>query len=573
MSPVAERELRLAARDPKTYWARRITALLVLLCCVLMFWLMNQLGGTGLTGRDVFHGISTSLLVIYVFAGVNLTADCLSEEKREGTLGLLLLTDLKGRDIVLGKLLSSSLKTFCGFLAAFPVLAVTFTLGGIKLSEFWKIMLNLSASLGLALSVGLFVSSVSRRNRAALSAATSTMSAVMFVFPALSELLRRNGYSLELAGVLQFLSPFNTHFMAFETSSALRLNFFWWSLLTTVLLSLGLLALACVLLPRCWQDQPIRAGMFGKGWRGGWQRIKLGSLQSRLHLRNRLLERNPFYWLAARERFAMLPLWIFIGVVAVTMGGVWLRYSASNPNVVVPACVICIMMLTLAVLLNFTTTACQRLTEDRHSGTLEVLISTPLPVKAMLRGQWLALGRQLTGPMLAVIAINALAYGAARVAAGANGEQIFSVRVLLIGAAIVAANLIALGWTAMWMALRVKQANHASGAAFWRIMLLPWPIVVFLLQLAFWARSSSYLETNLPYLIPMIVGGVPILNGVFWSIWCRAKLYREFRLAATDRFQPPKPSQSWWKLPGALIALLRERIAVRPARSPDATAP
>ena len=29
-----------------------------------------------------------------------MTADCLSEEKREGTLGLLFLTDLRGYDIV-----------------------------------------------------------------------------------------------------------------------------------------------------------------------------------------------------------------------------------------------------------------------------------------------------------------------------------------------------------------------------------------------------------------------------------------------------------------------------------------
>jgi len=34
-----------------------------------------------------------------LLCGVFLTSDCLSEEKREGTLGLLFLTDLKGFDI------------------------------------------------------------------------------------------------------------------------------------------------------------------------------------------------------------------------------------------------------------------------------------------------------------------------------------------------------------------------------------------------------------------------------------------------------------------------------------------
>ena len=36
--------------------------------------------------------------------------------------------------------------------------------------------------------------------------------------------------------------------------------------------------------------------------------------------------------------------------------------------------------------------------EDRHSGALELVVSTPLGVKEILRGQWLALRRQFLGP-------------------------------------------------------------------------------------------------------------------------------------------------------------------------------
>ena len=35
-------------------------------------------------------------------AGLVLTADCISQERREGTLGLLFLTDLRGPDVALG---------------------------------------------------------------------------------------------------------------------------------------------------------------------------------------------------------------------------------------------------------------------------------------------------------------------------------------------------------------------------------------------------------------------------------------------------------------------------------------
>ena len=40
-------------------------------------------------------------------AGIRATADSISSEKREGTIGLLLLTDLRGYDIVIGKFLGA----------------------------------------------------------------------------------------------------------------------------------------------------------------------------------------------------------------------------------------------------------------------------------------------------------------------------------------------------------------------------------------------------------------------------------------------------------------------------------
>ena len=63
-------------------------------------------------------------MIYCLFSGRISTADCLSEEKREGTLGLLFLTDLKGYDVVLGKLAATSVSAFYGLLAALPVLAV-----------------------------------------------------------------------------------------------------------------------------------------------------------------------------------------------------------------------------------------------------------------------------------------------------------------------------------------------------------------------------------------------------------------------------------------------------------------
>jgi len=96
------------------------------------------------------------------------TADCLSEEKREGTLGLLFLTDLKGYDVVLGKLVASSLHAFYGVLAILPVMAIPLLVGGVTIDEFWRVVVVALNMLLFSLAVGMFASSISRDERRAM---------------------------------------------------------------------------------------------------------------------------------------------------------------------------------------------------------------------------------------------------------------------------------------------------------------------------------------------------------------------------------------------------------------------
>src|SRR5205809_4229513 len=140
--PVVDRELRVAARRRGTYWTRLLFAGVCagIVSLVLMFAWVAQ-GGTSGVGAGLFYFLTLVVLGFSAFAGVFLTADCLSEEKREGTLGLLFLTDLKGYDVVLGKLMARSLSAAYGLLAIFPVLAITLTMGGVTAGEFWRITL------------------------------------------------------------------------------------------------------------------------------------------------------------------------------------------------------------------------------------------------------------------------------------------------------------------------------------------------------------------------------------------------------------------------------------------------
>jgi ABC-type transport system involved in cytochrome c biogenesis permease component len=108
---------------------------------------------SGVTSTQVIQHVAEAVFVFCLFSGMGSTADCLSEEKREGTLGLLFLTDLKGYDIVFGKLLATSLHTIYGLLATFPIFSLVLLIGGVRGGELLQLGLALLNTLFFSLSV------------------------------------------------------------------------------------------------------------------------------------------------------------------------------------------------------------------------------------------------------------------------------------------------------------------------------------------------------------------------------------------------------------------------------------
>src|SRR5439155_17755356 len=169
--PVVERELRVAARKRSTFWLR-IVAALVALVFGSGFLLLTKVGlgfGTVSLGRGLFAVLTWLCLAAALAAGLFFTSDCLSEEKREGTLGFLFLTDLRGYDVVLGKLLATSLRCFYAQPAVLPILGVTLLMGGVTGAQFWKTSLALVNAMFISLAAGLFVSAPSRDSQKAPS--------------------------------------------------------------------------------------------------------------------------------------------------------------------------------------------------------------------------------------------------------------------------------------------------------------------------------------------------------------------------------------------------------------------
>src|SRR5678815_756191 len=166
--PIVERELRVAARRTHSYRTRTLVAFIT---CVVVSGILitaGQFPTPMKMGQSLFKLLSSLAFVYCLLEGARNTADCLSGEKREGTLGLLFLTDLKGYDVVMGKLVASSINSFYGLLGILPLLALPWLLGGITAADFVRMSLVLITTLLLSLAVGILVSTLSRHERRAM---------------------------------------------------------------------------------------------------------------------------------------------------------------------------------------------------------------------------------------------------------------------------------------------------------------------------------------------------------------------------------------------------------------------
>ena len=130
--PIVSRELLVASRRLGTYASRFAIALLIFLVVGYMLILVAvENYSPHRAGSDMFYAVSCIMIFLCNIAGVYLTADCLSEEKRNGTLGLLFLTNLRGYQVVLGKMSVGVIQGVLGLMAAVPMLVVPILMGGV----------------------------------------------------------------------------------------------------------------------------------------------------------------------------------------------------------------------------------------------------------------------------------------------------------------------------------------------------------------------------------------------------------------------------------------------------------
>ena len=497
--------------------------------------------GPAIASQAAFTSLGWLGFILCAALGAQSTADAISREKRDGTLGLLFLTDLRSFDIVAGKLAASSLWLFHLLLAAVPILAVPILQGGVSGAAFARQVLVLGNVLFLSGSLGLMVSVVARHPRRARALSRLLAVLVLGLPPLVAGVSRAWSWPAWIGGTAEAFSLANCQagLNPFTTGA----SGFWLSLAVTHAVGWGGLGAAAAVLPHVWQDRPASAR--ATRWRAGLRLCLSGDAGARRRRRQRALEANPIYFLAARNRLRHVALWLTLGALgALAFCGWWLTPDGSE----LPSLIFWTAAAQVVVKCWFAADAVAPLAAERRAGSFELLLSTPLRVREFAAGIWRALATKFGLPVaIMLLATFGLLLRIAMESGDAawTDERQWFVLTVATTIPLLALDLFALGWTGMWLAVSSRNLSRASSDTVARVLIVPWAGFVLLVTggLVFeFVRGHPFEPGFLVLYLVWLTLGLGVDFG--FGLWSRHCLLREFRVCVSQ-YQEGGPRSRW----------------------------
>lgn len=569
----------------------RVVAAIVAVIIGGLVLLLFRTTGTNMfnIGGILFQTLAWMSFGAALLSGLFLTADCLSEEKREGTMGFLFLTDLRGYDVVTGKFMVHSLRAFYGLLAIFPVLAMIMLMGGVTGRQFWQTNLALLNGLICSLVAGVFISSISRDAQKALAGTFLLLAAIAGLGPLLDSAFGTYPPVFSIASPIYVFSE-----------TGMGKNEFWLGLLVCQGVAAGLFVATCLLLPRKWQvgERTEAAGKWSQYWR-------YGSARRRRVLRQKLMGRSPILWLLSRERWQAMWLWCGVAVGVVLLGilmwkirqqqyyAMWLTQLWSTLD----------GLLKLFTYFWVASQATKFFFDAKRSGFIELLLATPVGVGEIVRAHWRGFVRMFALPVLLLVMLDVIeqpivqratfarvaamtppaktkavatnsagfvvssstnynatnsttttvTIGTAPVTVTGNWPMWVSIFTCVAGAIGFLTNLAALSWFGGWMGLTSKKASLAILKTMAFVLVIPWfcisigagfiSMLVLVPAMIQGAKGGTPSVTSYMVWFPLASAGLTMLltvaKDVFFIQWARKKLYGSLRERATQMVDEP----------------------------------
>ena len=395
--PVAMRELRAQARQPFTFWLRML-GVVALLCGGVFF--MSNLTFNPSSGGALF-GYMHLILLASVWILVPLgAADCLSRERREGTLGLLFLTPLKPRDIVVAKGLTHGLRGMTLLIAVLPVLTIPFLIGGISWQQATASALINFTAICWALGAALVASAAARNSLRAMALAMLLAVGALLINAyctgrlvnaviTLSPAMREQGmvyYDLVVGFAANGFHPhaWNLWTGARPRAGANQIVACIAGSTAIALLGLSLAVLfAAWRVRRSWQEEPpsLRVQQIEKVFCQPviWVSFLKRWMQWKL-------QHNPIGWLEQRRWSGRLVTWTWFAII------VSVQSTAMMDNSFLYCYAVWETLLAWLLTISMAASAAGSFRRERETGVLELLLVSPLTsteiIGGRLRGLW-----------------------------------------------------------------------------------------------------------------------------------------------------------------------------------------
>jgi len=525
LPPLVERELRVALlrRKARKQWLR---AAWITGAITLGFLALQGLTVNRLVGRTLFQLLFALGIAGILTRGFGLTADLFSEERRNGTLGLVVLTGLRPYEIFASKLLGALLLTAFALLGGLPFFAIPFLAGGVPASQFLCGLAFLANGLLFCVAVGLLASVLHRDGGQAQVTAQATAAGICLVPPLLHWLAALAGRPTAVPAQWLYFSPGYPAYLVFGRFAKGASGLFWMGSAVTLSYSVAMLLLAGLILQRTWRDGPetVVAGSGRLRWRA-WTK---GSRRWRDRLRARFLADQPFCWLAARDR---APVLLGYGLL-VLAASIWLAgWAAAGATWLSPShAFISSILLHQALNLAGAYAAGRRFAEERVSGGFELLLTTRLKAAELVEGQGRAVLVQFRGVALGALMLDILFCwnGLRTLKPATSGTLLYLLGWVLMLSFWFAMHL-ASASRAMWISTWTGRPAYAAlkaGGSYWFLLFWLWFV---------WRAggSVSLLFNSYKPVLFFLVLLFPILLTFSTRFVLRRKLSRELRLIAT----------------------------------------
>ena len=521
----------MAARRRSTYGLRLLVAVAAFSLTLWICALPARGQPPTELGKSLFGVLTIMAFAYCLLIGPFLTTDTISSEKREGTLGLLFLTDLSSFDVVLGKWVATALAGFYGLLAVLPVLGIPLLLGGVTPGEYGRVALAVVNAILFSLTAGMFVSALSRDQTKAILGSVILVLALSGLLPGLMVLFVKGFLGQGIAGFppLALASPMYTGQFALENSYRPNPRLFWMSLGTVHALCWGFMIATMLIVARVWRQDPIQSD------RSRLWLLRLGRTNRWQRRLKRRLEKNPIYAVASRHRWPHWVFWALVGIVTINIYwltiGVRQNPAASPFHLRFSQAMVFINRVWIAAM------ACRFLVEARRSGALEITLTTPVSVKTILRGRRRALFRLFFWPVMAIAVLHwCFVWGTWKpFSTQPNNITYFRVQAIHAAGSLVSflTDVLALSAVGGWLSVSSKNPRLVVLKTFLIVTLVPWLAQFFLVS----SRLVLSLTAANYYWQPLFWPATWVTKNVLLFAWAAWKLRRNFRAAAAQTYR------------------------------------